>query len=156
MFSKILDCICQQVELRAFCSKHTKLPSDRDTHQLGEAFVSARYDCSAAYQNPSTVQMDKLTVHTETSDTNSGKPGDGELREIGLFDSRSNAAPLSESGDVDKLIDVGIFERGYCEGASTDSRDLLLILKTVLKIKLMCSCFLHWFLLLRYIGIASM
>ncbi|KAJ6352814.1 hypothetical protein OIU76_001931 [Salix suchowensis] len=89
------------VELRAFCSKHTKLPSDKDTHQLGEAFVSARHDCSVAYQNPSMVQMDKLTVHTETSDTNSGKPGDG------------------------------IFERGYCEGASTDSRDLLLILKTI-------------------------
>ncbi|XP_011011925.1 PREDICTED: uncharacterized protein LOC105116326 isoform X2 [Populus euphratica] len=132
------------VELRAFCSKHNELPNDRDTHQLGEAFVSASHDCSVASYNPSTLQMDKqsklnigqngdkLAVHTETSDTNSGKPGDGELWEIGLFDSRSNAEPLSESGDVDKLIDIGIFERGCYEGASTDSRNLLLILKKLI------------------------
>ncbi|KAL9394423.1 hypothetical protein Peur_013708 [Populus x canadensis] len=132
------------VELRAFCSKHTELPNDRDTHQLGEAFVSASHDCSVASHNPSMLQMDKqrklnigqngdkLAVHTETSDTNSGKPGDGELWEIGLFDSRSNAEPLSESGDVDKLIDIGIFERGGYEGASTDSRNLLLILKKLI------------------------
>ncbi|KAL3592380.1 hypothetical protein D5086_011020 [Populus alba] len=132
------------VELRAFCSKHTELPNDRDTHQLGEAFVSASHDCSVASHNPSTLQMDKqrklnigqngdkLAVHTETSDTNSGKPGDGELWEIGLFDSRSNAEPLSESVDVDKLIDIGIFERGGYEGASTDSRNLLLILKKLI------------------------
>jgi hypothetical protein len=131
IFSKFLYCICQQVELRAFCSKHTELPNDRDTHQLGEAFVSASHDCSVASHNPSTLQMDKqrklnigqngdkLAVHTETSDTNSGKPGDGELWEIGLFDSRSNAEPLSESGDLDKLIDMGIFERGGNEGAWT-------------------------------------
>jgi hypothetical protein len=116
----------------------------------------ASHDCSVASHNPSTLQMDKqrklnigqngdkLAVHTETSDTNSGKPGDGELWEIGLFDSRSNAEPLSESGDVDKLIDIGIFERGGYEGASTDSRNLLLILKKVLK-KLRFSCFLHGF-----------
>ncbi|KAG6774189.1 hypothetical protein POTOM_021540 [Populus tomentosa] len=132
------------VELRAFCSKHTELPNDRDTHQLGEAFVSASHNCSVASHNPSTLQMDKqrklnigqngekLAVHTETSDTNSGKRGDGELWEIGLFDSRSNAEPLSESGDVDKLIDIGIFERGGYEGASTDSRNLLLILKKLI------------------------
>jgi hypothetical protein len=146
----------QQVELRAFCSKHSELPDDKDTHQLGEAFVAASHNCSVASHDPSELQMDKqhklnsgrngdkLAVHIETSDTNSGKPGDGELWEIGLFDSRSNAEPLSESGDVDKLIDIGIFERGGYEGASTDSRNLLLILKKVLK-KLRFSCFLHGF-----------
>ncbi|KAH8508842.1 hypothetical protein H0E87_010837 [Populus deltoides] len=85
------------VELRAFCSKHTELPNDRDTHQLGEAFVSASHDCSVASHNPSTLQMDKQR----------------------LFDSRSNAEPLSEYGDLDKLIDMGIFERGGNEGAWT-------------------------------------
>jgi hypothetical protein len=152
MFSKIPYCMYQQVELRAFCSKHSELPDDKDTHQLGEAFVAASHNCSVASHDPSELQMDKqhklnsgrngdkLAVHIETSDTNSGKPGDGESWEIELNDLKSDAVPLSESGDVDQLIDTGIFERGgYGDASPSDFQNLLLILKKVLK-KHMCSC----------------
>ncbi|KAB5568646.1 hypothetical protein DKX38_002439 [Salix brachista] len=133
------------VELRAFCLKHTGLPDDKDTNQLGEALVAASHNCFVASHDPSELQMDKqhklnsvrngdkLAVHIETSDTNSVKPGNGESREIELHDSKSDAVPLSESGAVDQLIDTGIFERGGYEGASpSDFQILLLILKKLI------------------------
>ncbi|XP_034905108.1 uncharacterized protein [Populus alba] len=133
------------VELRAFCSKHSELPDDKDTHQLGEAFVAASHNCSVASHDPSELPMDKqhklnsgrngdkLAVHIETSDTNSGKPGDGESWEIELHDLKSDAVPLSESGDVDQLIDTGIFERGgYGDASPSDFQNLLLILKKLI------------------------
>uniref|UniRef100_A0A6N2MLW5 PHD-type domain-containing protein n=1 Tax=Salix viminalis TaxID=40686 RepID=A0A6N2MLW5_SALVM len=133
------------VELRAFCLKHTGLPDDKDTNQLGEALVAASHNCFVASHDPSELQMDKqhklnsvrngdkLAVHTETDLTNSVKPGNGESREIELHDSKSDAVPLSESGAVDQLIDTGIFERGGYEGASpSDFQILLLILKKLI------------------------
>ncbi|KAJ6391591.1 hypothetical protein OIU77_025546 [Salix suchowensis] len=134
-----------KVELRAFCLKHTGLPDDKDTNQLGKALVASSQNCFVASHDPSELQMDKqhklnsvrngdkLAVHIETSDTNSVKPGNGESREIELHDSKSDAVPLSESGAVDQLIDTGIFERGGYEGASpSDFQILLLILKKLI------------------------
>lgn len=154
----IYICTHLQVELRAFCSRHSEFSHDRNTPQLREPFMAVSNDSSVANHIPATLSMDKqhklnigrngdnITVHRETPDTNFDKSGDGELRETGFSNSRVNAMPLSECG-VDQLINMGLFQRSDNEDAKpSDSLNLALILKKVCK-KIICAHLRAWVLI---------
>ncbi|XWS21574.1 hypothetical protein CRYUN_Cryun30bG0066000 [Craigia yunnanensis] len=94
---------CDNIELRAFCSKHSEIHDNSSSPQLGEL-------CAAGIDS-----------------------GDGELQEIGLSDTRLNARVASECGDIQHLVDVGLLERSNGDDYSpSDSLNFALILKKVI------------------------
>lgn len=132
-----------QIELRAFCSKHSDIHDNSSSPQLGE-LCAAGSDSSFTDQpsptsidNSQTLKIglkngDKIAVHVEAPDDNSDKSGDGELQEIGLPDARSNTRVASEFGDAQQLVDVGLLERSNGDDVyPSDSLNLALILKKV-------------------------
>ncbi|KAK6257449.1 hypothetical protein QUC31_000908 [Theobroma cacao] len=135
---------CDNIELRAFCSKHSDSHDNSSSPQLGE-LCAAGSDSSFTDQpsptsidNSQTLKIglkngDKIAVHVEAPDDNSDKSGDGELQEIGLPDARSNTRVASEFGDAQQLVDVGLLERSNGDDVyPSDSLNLALILKKLI------------------------
>ncbi|KAK9270103.1 hypothetical protein L1049_025677 [Liquidambar formosana] len=134
---------CNNVELRAFCSKHSEVSS---TQQLGVLPVAAGSNSYVTKHLPATLSVnkphklkiahkngDKIAVNIETTDTNSDKSGDSELRDIGLLDSGSNANLKSECGDAQQLINVETLEMNNIQDVtSSDSLNFALILKKLI------------------------
>ncbi|XP_022141727.1 uncharacterized protein LOC111012014 isoform X3 [Momordica charantia] len=94
---------CDNVELRAFCSKHSETRDFRSSGQVQD--TSEAVNCNSYVVNhlPVTLSVnrpqklvgrrniDNLLLCKEASDTNSGKLGDGELEDIGSTDLSLNA-----------------------------------------------------------------
>ncbi|XWS23817.1 hypothetical protein CRYUN_Cryun28dG0047800 [Craigia yunnanensis] len=135
---------CDNIELRAFCSKHSDIHDNSSSPQLGE-LCAAGNDSSITNQLSLTSMDksqilkiglkngDKIAVHMEAPKDNSDKSGDGELQEIGLSDARLNARFASECGDALQLVDVGMLERSNGDDHNpSDSLNFALILKKLI------------------------
>uniref|UniRef100_A0A5B7AIV8 PHD finger family protein n=1 Tax=Davidia involucrata TaxID=16924 RepID=A0A5B7AIV8_DAVIN len=138
---------CDDVELRAFCSKHSEVESSNTTQQSGDLSVAVGSNSCTTEHQPvtSTVNKphklkigrkngDKIAVHIETSDSNNNnKLGDSVLNEDGLLDTRSNSRLQSECGDAQQHVNVETGERNNGEDAnSSDSLNFTLILKKLI------------------------
>ncbi|MBA0597326.1 hypothetical protein Gorai_007134, partial [Gossypium raimondii] len=134
---------CDNIEMRAFCSKHSEIRNNSSSPQLGELCAAAN-DFSIANQfSPTSMEKsqnlkighkdeDKITVDIRDPDDNSDKSGDGELQEIGFFDTRLDARVLSEYGDLQQLVDMGLLERSNINDHDpSDPHNFALVLKKV-------------------------
>ncbi|GMJ10567.1 hypothetical protein like AT1G77800 [Hibiscus trionum] len=86
---------CDNIEMRAFCSKHSKMHDNSSFLPHGELCASGT-DSSITNQLPlqsmaksqnskiSLSNGDKIAVDIKAPDDNSDKSGDGELQEIGI------------------------------------------------------------------------
>ncbi|KAL1164114.1 hypothetical protein V6Z11_A06G048100 [Gossypium hirsutum] len=132
---------CDNIEMRAFCSKHSEIRNNSSSPQLGELCAAAN-DFSIANQfSPTSTEKsqnlkighkdeDKITVDIHDPDDNSDKSGDGELQEIGFFDTRLDARVLSEYGDLQQLVDMGLLERSNINDHDpSDPHNFALVLK---------------------------
>ncbi|PPR88381.1 hypothetical protein GOBAR_AA32315 [Gossypium barbadense] len=135
---------CDNIEMRAFCSKHSEIRNNSSSPQLGELCAAAN-DFSIANQfSPTSTEKsqnlkighkdeDKITVDIHDPDDNSDKSGDGELQEIGFFDTRLDARVLSEYGDLQQLVDMGLQERSNINDHDpSDPHNFALVLKKLI------------------------
>ncbi|XP_021681430.2 uncharacterized protein LOC110665553 isoform X2 [Hevea brasiliensis] len=135
----------ENVELRAFCSKHSEFPDDRGNPQLGDSFIAMRSDSFTANCIPSKLLTDKqhklkigqngdkVAVHVEAPDSISDKSGDSESQEIELSDSRLNDVLVSECADGNQINNMDMPDRSDNEDANlSDSLNLALILKKLI------------------------
>ncbi|GAV59325.1 PHD_2 domain-containing protein/zf-HC5HC2H_2 domain-containing protein [Cephalotus follicularis] len=118
---------CDNIELRAFCSKH----SDHDSSQTprsGDPCVAVDGDSSFASTVPTMLLInrshklkigrrngDKIDFNIDSPDTNSDKSSESELQEMGLSDSGLKARVMSDCGDGPQLASMGMLERSNCE-----------------------------------------
>ncbi|XWS15072.1 hypothetical protein CRYUN_Cryun35bG0062800 [Craigia yunnanensis] len=135
---------CDNIELRAFCSKHSDIHDNNSSLQLGELCAAGSDSYITNQLSPTSMDKsqnlkiglkygDKIAVHVEAPDDNSDKSGDGELQEIGLSDTRLNARFTSECGDAQQLVNVGFLERSNGDDHNpSDSLNFALILKKLI------------------------
>nr|KJB16262.1 hypothetical protein B456_002G220300 [Gossypium raimondii] len=132
---------CDNIELRAFCSKHSEIHDKSSSPQHGELCASGT-DSSITNQlslqsmdnsqNSKISQSngDKIAVGIEGLDD---KSGDGELQEIDVSGTRSNAQVASECGEAQHLVDVGLLERtNDDEHSPFNSLNFAMILKKLI------------------------
>uniref|UniRef100_A0A2N9FXG7 PHD-type domain-containing protein n=1 Tax=Fagus sylvatica TaxID=28930 RepID=A0A2N9FXG7_FAGSY len=134
---------CDNVELRAFCSKHSDVQDSSSTSRVDDPTVAVGGDSNVANHLPVAVSMNKphklkidcrngdnIDVHLGTPDA-SDKSGDSELQEIG-FSSKLNTGIMSDCGDAQQLINVGTLERSSEDVNLSDSLNVALILKKLI------------------------
>lgn len=139
----VMVCLLLQVELRAFCSKHSNVQGRGNASSVGDVAVGSDYPAS----NPGCGKLsrnklqklkidsrgsDKNAEHMECSDAHSERFIESEEREFSA--SRLDSRPVSESGGAQNLADVDILDRNGSEHVKpSDSIDYNLILKKVLQ-----------------------
>ncbi|CAK9327729.1 unnamed protein product [Citrullus colocynthis] len=107
---------CDNVELRAFCSKHSESRDRSSAQDPSEAVNSSSYvvnhlPVTLSINRPQKLvgrrNIDSLLLCPEASDTNSGKLDDGELEDIGSADPSLNAACVdTQKSTVQGVEDV--------------------------------------------------
>ncbi|MBA0551202.1 hypothetical protein Golob_022097, partial [Gossypium lobatum] len=133
--------VIMQIELRAFCSKHSEIHDNSSSPQHGELCASGT-DSSITNQlslqsmdnsqNSKISQSngDKIAVGIEGLDD---KSGDGELQEIDVSGTRSNAQVAPECGEAQHLVDVGLLEKtNDDEHSPFNSLNFAMILKKLI------------------------
>ncbi|KAA8538560.1 hypothetical protein F0562_028246 [Nyssa sinensis] len=137
---------CDDVELRAFCSKHSEVQNNNTAQQSGDLSVAVGSNSYTTEHQPltSTVNKphklkigrkngDKIGIHIETSDGKNNKLGDSVLNEDGLLDTRSNSRLPSECGGAQQPVNVEPVERNNDDDVnSSDSVNFTLILKKLI------------------------
>lgn len=133
---------CDNVELRAFCSKHSEVEDSSSIQHLGHPPLAAGSNSSVTKHLPVTLSAnkphklkisckngDKTAVHIET--TSSDKLCDNELLEIGLVDTGSNANVKSEPGDAQQLTNLMTLESSE-DVTPSDSLNFAPVLKKLI------------------------
>lgn len=136
--------ILLQVELRAFCPKHSDVQSSSSTSRADDT-LAVGGDSNVANHLPVAVSLNKLhkskidcpngeniAVHIGTPDATSNKPGDSGLQERGFSSSGFNTGIMSDCGDAQQLINVGTLQGSAEDVSLSDSLNVALILKKVL------------------------
>lgn len=132
-----------QVELRAFCSKHSEFQDITTQQPRGLLPVTVGCDASVTQHLPETLVVnephklrlgckngDKNMVHVKTTDTNSDKLGN---IEIPMEQSRADSGHQSECGDARHLISMETLGRNVNGDInSSDCLDFVQILKKVI------------------------
>lgn len=127
-----------QVELRAFCSKHSDIQDNSITPRTGDPCSAIGSDSCVFNNLEETLSMsklhklkisckngDKVAVHMETSDANSDRSADSEV--TGFSDSRLISVPTSE------CTNAGMLDKSEWEDVNpSDALNFTLILKKVL------------------------
>ncbi|RVX22586.1 Protein Jade-1 [Vitis vinifera] len=135
---------CDNLELRAFCLKHSEVQDVSSTQQLGDFSAADGSNTSShppvtSVNKPQKLKIglrngDKIAVHMETPDNNSNKLSDGEFQETGLPNTRSKAELMSGCADAQQLIGMRMLETINSEGVNpSDSINLALILKKLIE-----------------------
>lgn len=135
---------CDNLELRAFCLKHSEVQDVSSTQQLGDFSAADGSNTSShppvtSVNKPQKLKIglrngDKIAVHMETPDNNSNKLSDGEFQETGLPNTRSKAELMSGCADAQQLIGMRLLETINSEGVNpSDSINLALILKKLIE-----------------------
>ena len=145
--------ILLQVELRAFCPKHSDVQSSSSTSRVDDPTLAVGGDSNVANHLPVAVSLNKLhkskidcqngeniAVHIGTPDATSNKSGDSGLQERGFSSSGLNTGIMSDCGDAQQLINVGTLQRSTEDVNLSDSLNVALILKKVL----VCVCACAW------------
>ncbi|KAJ7959086.1 putative Phd finger protein [Quillaja saponaria] len=129
------------VELRAFCSKHSEVQDNSSTPRAGNPSVSVGSEFFVANPPPLTKSASKLqklrigrrnedniAVHMGAHDSCSDKSVDDEQQEVGSSDPRLSATVMLDSGDTEMLN-----ERSSNEDVNPyDSLNYALILKKLI------------------------
>ncbi|XP_059631881.1 uncharacterized protein LOC132274584 [Cornus florida] len=137
---------CDDVELRAFCSKHSEVQSSGSTQQAGDLSMAVGSNSLAVEHQAltSTVSKshklklgrkngDKMAIHVEKTDTNINELGDGLLHEKRPLDNGTNSKLQSECGDGQQRVNMLTVEGNNGEDVDTsDSVDFVLILKKLI------------------------
>lgn len=135
---------CDNVELRAFCSKHSDVQGLNRSLQAGD-HCTVGSDSSFANHVPGVLSMnksqklklglknrDRIAVHKGTPDNSSDISGDTESPNVGLLDLRSNAVVASKC-DGHQSVD-GLMKRSKSEDINlSDTLNLALILKKLIE-----------------------
>ncbi|KAJ7965630.1 putative Phd finger protein [Quillaja saponaria] len=132
------------VELRAFCSKHSEVQDYSGTPQAGNPSVSVGSELSVANPLPLTKPVSKPHksrighrnghnngVHVSPYDNCSDKSGDDELQEVGSSDSRLSARVILDCGGTEQLNDTE-FLGSNKDVNPYDSLNFALILKKLI------------------------
>lgn len=120
---------CDDVELRAFCPKHSEVQNKSSTQQVGELCITVNkpHKLKIARRNG-----DNAAVRFESTDRDVDKLGGTVSCEDGLLDSGSKSKLQSECGDTQQPLNTGTIENS-CEDAKTsDSLNSTLILKKLI------------------------
>lgn len=134
-----------QVELRAFCLKHSDVPESSSNSHAGDPSFAVGGDSIVANHLPVAVSMNKSpklkidgrngdndAAHMGTPDNISDKSGDSEVQQIECSNFGVNAKIMLECGDAQQLFNVGELERSNEDVNLYGSLDVALILKKVL------------------------
>ncbi|KAK0576925.1 hypothetical protein LWI29_025450 [Acer saccharum] len=132
---------CDNVELRAFCSKHSDIQDSNSTPQIGDSCIGDSSVSNHLRETSSINRLhrlkvsrrngDKIAVHMETSDANTDRSNDSE--DIRLSDSRLNGVPVTECGEVQQPKYIGTLERSNSEDVSpSDTLNFAIILKKLI------------------------
>ncbi|XAR62626.1 hypothetical protein NMG60_11017460 [Bertholletia excelsa] len=122
---------CDDVELRAFCSKHSDIQQGGRLHQSGETSITFSSD-SRNVKDGSAIPMvhkphklkigrkngDKMSVYIEAADTSASKLGNGMLHEEGLSDTLSHSKLQSDCGHKQQPASAETFDRNGDDNAS--------------------------------------
>ncbi|KAM2067504.1 hypothetical protein ACFX1T_043836 [Malus domestica] len=135
---------CDNVELRAFCSKHSEVPGNNNS-QLVSPSVSADKNSNVSNHLPMALSENKLpklrigprngdktAVPIEALDITSDKSGDSESQEIVFPIPRLNPRLTSECGNAQPMINAGAFERSKEDVNASNSLKFSLILKKLI------------------------
>ncbi|KAE8077390.1 hypothetical protein FH972_015958 [Carpinus fangiana] len=135
---------CDNVELRAFCSKHSDVHDSSSSSRAGDPSVAVGGDFNVDNHLPVAVSMneanklmidcqngDNIAVHLGTPDA-TDKSGDSELQEIGCSDFGLETRVMPECRDSQQLINVGELERSNEDVSLSDSPNVALILKKMI------------------------
>ncbi|KAJ4701226.1 putative Phd finger protein [Melia azedarach] len=136
---------CDNVELRAFCSKHSDI-HDNSTPRTGDPCLAIGNDPPVSSNAQGTLSMNKLhklkishkngekiAVHMESSCADSDRSCDSE--ETVLSDSRSNgvAVRMPECGKAQQFTNIGMLDKSENEDVNPcDSINFILILKKLI------------------------
>ncbi|XP_041013477.1 uncharacterized protein LOC121256681 isoform X7 [Juglans microcarpa x Juglans regia] len=136
---------CDNVELRAFCSKHSDVLESSSSSHAGDPSLAVGGDSNVANHLPVAVSVNKSpklkingrngdndAAHMGTSDTISDKSGDSEVQQIECSNFGVNAKIMLECGDAQQLINVGELERSNEDVNLYASLDVALILKKLI------------------------
>ncbi|XP_039055564.1 uncharacterized protein LOC120198295 isoform X2 [Hibiscus syriacus] len=126
---------CDNIELRAFCSKHSEIHDNSSSPTIGELCASGTDSSMDKPQNSkhSLSNGDNIAVDRESPDDYSDKSGDDELQDIGLSDTRPSARVASECGETQQLGDVGLLEKSNDdEHNPSNSLNFAMILKKLI------------------------
>ncbi|KAF5954913.1 hypothetical protein HYC85_007769 [Camellia sinensis] len=126
---------CDDVELRAFCSKHSEVHNGSSTQQSGNLSIASGSDSYITNHQPVAPTAnkphkfkigrkngDKITVHIETTDTNINKLGNSVLHVEGLSDTRLNSKLKSECGNTQEPASTETLDRSTNEEGLSDTR----------------------------------
>lgn len=135
---------CDDVELRAFCPKHSDVQSSSSTTRVDDPTLAVGGDSNVANHLPVAVSLNKLhkskidcqngeniAVHIGTPDA-TNKSGDSGLQERGFSSSGLNTGIMSDCGDAQQLINVGMLQRSTEDVNLSDSLNVALILKKLI------------------------
>ncbi|KAL2467526.1 PHD finger family protein [Forsythia ovata] len=134
-----------EVELRAFCSKHSEVQNSSGTQQSGDVSltvdsvsnVNMHQQIASTANEPHKLQIgqsngDKLAVHIKTTDADLSKL-DGNMLHEKLLDISSNAKSQPESGDAQHPVDNDALGRSNHEDVNAcDSLNFIRILKKLI------------------------
>ncbi|KAL7246379.1 hypothetical protein ACSBR2_001480 [Camellia fascicularis] len=126
---------CDDVELRAFCSKHSEVHNGSSTQQSGNLSIASGSDSYITNHQPVAPTAnkphkfkigrkngDKITVHIETTDTNINKLGNSVLHVEGLSDTRLNSKLKSECGNTQEPASTETLDKSTNEEGLSDTR----------------------------------
>ncbi|CAK9168146.1 unnamed protein product [Ilex paraguariensis] len=137
---------CDDVELRAFCSKHSEIQNNSRTQEIGEPFESNGSDSCMSMDQPVSSIVNKprklkigqshgdtIAFHGETPDKDLNKMGNGILHEDGQSDTRSNSKRQSECGDARQRVNMETVDRNSVEDINaSETLNFALILKKLI------------------------
>ncbi|XP_052188942.1 uncharacterized protein LOC127799193 isoform X2 [Diospyros lotus] len=132
---------CDDVELRAFCSKHSEVQNGSTTQQSGvgsDSYVTKHQPVGTTVNKLQKLKFgrksgDKITVHVVETDTNVSKLGNSATHGEGLSDARSYSLLQPECGDSKQSSSADTLERRTNEEPNaSDSLDFTAILKKLI------------------------
>ncbi|KAK3030295.1 hypothetical protein RJ639_038388 [Escallonia herrerae] len=135
---------CDDVELRAFCSKHSEVLNSGCTHQMGDLSIPVGSDtCSTVHQPQSVVgkshkfkvgrrEGDKAAVCSDTATMELDKLGGSISCDDGLSDNRSNSNVQSECADGAQQPTDAIDKNGGENDNTFDTLKFTLMLKKLI------------------------
>ncbi|XP_047307292.1 uncharacterized protein LOC124910660 isoform X2 [Impatiens glandulifera] len=130
---------CDEVELRAFCSKHSGVQNGSSNEQSADLSTVSSEPCSTRHQSvtvtinrPHKLKIgrkngDKIILHLGTGSDN-GKPDGSPPSNCGLHESGSNSRTQTECSDVELPVPVEAFERTSSKEETQESPNIRIIL----------------------------
>ncbi|CAI9764057.1 unnamed protein product [Fraxinus pennsylvanica] len=133
-----------EVELRAYCSKHSEVQNNSDAKLTGDMSLAVDSVSNVMHQQmasmankPCKLQIDqsndyKLGVHIKTTDADRSKL-DGNILHEQLLHNKSNAKSQPESGDAQHPVDNDALDRNNNKDVNAcDSMNFIRILKKLI------------------------